>query len=306
MRGEFYATGLGRLTVALLRQKLRELWPDCAGLSVLGLGYTGPYLQLWREQAARCIAVSPQQMGLAPWPLGRASLACLSEEDALPFPDLLFDRILLVHGFEQADNARRLLREVWRLLKDDGRLIIVVPNRRGLWAYAEEHAVRSWPALFRAAIGAGAERIVFQGRDQGAGFVRAAAALAPLGVRPVGAHRRRDRPAILGRHHRRGQQGYAWRDPVAAEPLGPPRPRRYYRLLTADFSGNDGAASSWAGWSGARCQIEIRQLDPLGLEALLDPGIKFAPHRPMLAGPGTDLAGDCQSRGTELVEAKNL
>jgi SAM-dependent methyltransferase len=134
---EFYATGLGRLTTALLRQKLREIWPNCAGLSVLGLGYTGPYLHLWREQAARCIAVSPQQMGLAPWPLGRASLACLSEEEALPFPDLLFDRILLVHGFEQADNARRLLREVWRLLKDDGRLIIVVPNRRGLWAYAE-------------------------------------------------------------------------------------------------------------------------------------------------------------------------
>jgi SAM-dependent methyltransferase len=134
---EFYATGLGRLTANLLRQKLREIWPNCAGLSVLGLGYTGPYLQLWREQAARCIAVSPQQMGCAPWPLGRASLACLSEEDALPFPDLLFDRILLVHGFEQADNARRLLREVWRLLKDDGRLIIVVPNRRGLWAYAE-------------------------------------------------------------------------------------------------------------------------------------------------------------------------
>ena len=57
-------------------------------MSVLGLGYTGPYLQLWREQAVRCIAVSPQQMGLASWPLGRASLACLSEEDALPFPDL--------------------------------------------------------------------------------------------------------------------------------------------------------------------------------------------------------------------------
>jgi SAM-dependent methyltransferase len=134
---EFYATGLGRLTATLLRQKLLGIWPNCAGMSVLGLGYAGPYLQLWREQAARCIAVSPQQMGLASWPLGRASLACLSEEDALPFPDMVFDRILLVHGFEQADNARRLLREVWRLLKDDGRLIIVAPNRRGIWAYAE-------------------------------------------------------------------------------------------------------------------------------------------------------------------------
>ena len=133
----FYATPLGRLTAGLLRRKLAALWPDCAGLSVLGLGFTGPYLGLWREQAARCVAASPRNMGLAPWPAGRASLACLAEEDALPFPDLMFDRILLVHGLEQADNARRILREAWRLLKDDGRLIVVVPNRRGMWAHAE-------------------------------------------------------------------------------------------------------------------------------------------------------------------------
>lgn len=133
----FYATPLGRLTARLLRQKLAALWPDCAGLSVLGLGFTGPYLELWREQAVRCLAVSPRDMGPAPWPAGRASLSCLAEEDAMPFPDLMFDRILLVHGLEQADNARRILREAWRLLKDDGRLIVVVPNRNGMWAHAE-------------------------------------------------------------------------------------------------------------------------------------------------------------------------
>jgi SAM-dependent methyltransferase len=64
-------------------------------------------------------------------------LSCLAEEDALPFPDLCFDRILLVHGLEAADHARRLLREVWRVMKDDGRLLVVVPNRMGLWAHAE-------------------------------------------------------------------------------------------------------------------------------------------------------------------------
>jgi SAM-dependent methyltransferase len=76
-------------------------------------------------------------MGVAPWPAGRPGLSCLAEAEALPFPDLSFDRILLVHGLEQAENARRALREAWRVLKDDGRLIVVAPNRRGLWAYAE-------------------------------------------------------------------------------------------------------------------------------------------------------------------------
>ncbi len=59
------------------------------------------------------------------------------EENALPFPGQCIDRILLVHGLENAENARRMLREVWRVLKDDGRLLVVAPNRVGLWAHVE-------------------------------------------------------------------------------------------------------------------------------------------------------------------------
>jgi SAM-dependent methyltransferase len=134
---EFYATTLGGLTASHLRLKLHQLWPDGSNLAILGIGYTSPYLRLWREQSTRCIAVSPQHFGPAPWPTGRASQACTAEEDSLPFPDLSFDRILLIHGLEHAENARQTLREAWRLLKDDGRIIVVVPNRQGMWAYSE-------------------------------------------------------------------------------------------------------------------------------------------------------------------------
>jgi SAM-dependent methyltransferase len=134
---EFYETELGCLAAGLLRQALLGIWPDCARMSVLGLGFTAPYLSLWRPQAARCVALGPHHMGAHPWPAGHPSLACTAEEDQLPFGDLSFDRILLVHGLEQADNARRTLREAWRVLADDGRLVVVAPNRRGLWAYSE-------------------------------------------------------------------------------------------------------------------------------------------------------------------------
>ncbi len=134
---DFYATARGAVTARLLRERLVALWPDLTGQSLLGLGYGAPYLRLWREQARRCIGVTPAQIGVARWPAGAPNLTCTAEEDALPFPDLTFDRILLVHGLEAADNARRMLREVWRVLKDDGRLLIVVPNRSGLWAYLE-------------------------------------------------------------------------------------------------------------------------------------------------------------------------
>lgn len=135
---DFYTTARGAVAARLLRERLSLLWPSVAGQSVLGLGYAAPYLRGgWRDSAARCVAVTPSQMGVSRWPTTSPNLTCTAEEDSLPFPDLSFDRILLVHGLEVADNARGLLREVWRVLKDDGRLLVVAPNRTGLWAQME-------------------------------------------------------------------------------------------------------------------------------------------------------------------------
>ncbi len=134
---DFYATPCGAMVARLLRERLGTLWPSLAGQSVLGLGYAAPYLRLWREQARRCIALTPAQMTPVRWPAGLPNLSCAGQEDALPFPDLCFDRVLLLHGLEAAEHARRLLREVWRVLKDDGHLLVVAPNRRGMWAYVE-------------------------------------------------------------------------------------------------------------------------------------------------------------------------
>ena len=134
---EFYGTRQGARAALLLRQRLQTLWPALDGQSVLGLGYASPYLRLWRDEAARCIALTPAPFSATRWPHGGANLSCTAEEDALPFPDLCFDRILLVHGLEAAENSRRLLREIWRVLKDDGKLLVVAPNRRGMWAHVE-------------------------------------------------------------------------------------------------------------------------------------------------------------------------
>lgn len=129
----FYASPAGAAAARLVAQRLRAIWPSLRGMAVLGIGHTAPYLPLWSDEASRSIALSPAQLGLLT--AGRGAL--VAEEDALPFADLAFDRVLLLHGLEYADNARRLLREVWRVLKDDGRLLVVTPNRRGLWAHTE-------------------------------------------------------------------------------------------------------------------------------------------------------------------------
>src|SRR6202166_3470042 len=123
LAAEFYGSACGAVTARVLRERLLAMWPSAPGETLLGIGYAMPYLRLWREQASRCIALTPAQMGAARWPAGESNLSCTAEEDALPFPDLTFDRVLLVHGLEAAESARRLLRETWRVLKDDGRLL---------------------------------------------------------------------------------------------------------------------------------------------------------------------------------------
>jgi len=134
---QFYATSQGAVVARLLRVRLAQIWPQATGLAVLGLGYPSPYLLPYLGQARVCIAAVPAQIGAARWPMDEPCLSCTTEEDALPFPDLSFDRVMLVHGLEAADNARRMLREAWRVLKDDGRLLVVAPNRRGWWAHVE-------------------------------------------------------------------------------------------------------------------------------------------------------------------------
>ena len=138
---DFYATPAGLVAARLLRDHLRGLWPRLPGQAVLGLGYASPFLRLWRPDqpggGARCISLVPPHMPHWRWPRSAASRTAVGEGESLPFPDLSFDRILLVHGLEHAENARRLLREAWRVLKDDGRLLVVAPNRHGVWAHLE-------------------------------------------------------------------------------------------------------------------------------------------------------------------------
>ncbi len=133
----FYATPTGLVAARLLRSRLRSFWPSLPGQCVHGLGYASPFLRLWRAEAARCVAAVPPHLPPWRWPRKAPCRTTVAEEDALPFPDLCFDRILLVHGLETAENARRVLREAWRVLKDDGRLLVVVPNRLGVWAQLE-------------------------------------------------------------------------------------------------------------------------------------------------------------------------
>jgi SAM-dependent methyltransferase len=130
----FYAQRLGVVARRFVGRGIRARWKDTRAQRVLGIGYAIPYLGLFRQEAERCLALMPASQGVVRWPSTRPALAALVEEDELPLTDSAVDRVLLVHSLEMSVDAAELLREVWRVLAPGGRLLAVVPNRRGLWA----------------------------------------------------------------------------------------------------------------------------------------------------------------------------
>ena len=137
---DFYRSRLGHVARQLIRRRVREIWPSTHGMTVLGFGYATPYLHQFHDEAARVIAAMPAQQGVIHWPNNEPGRVFLSEETDLALPDLCVDRLLLVHAVENSENLRAMMREAWRVLSDSGRLLVVVPNRRGIWARFEQRS----------------------------------------------------------------------------------------------------------------------------------------------------------------------
>jgi SAM-dependent methyltransferase len=130
----FYASPLGETTRRLVGGILSRRWDSVVGLSIVGLGYATPYLELFRDQPLRLLAFMPAEQGVVNWPASGPSSSALIDDSMLPLPDSCVDRILLAHALENVEHPRELLAEIWRVLTPGGRLVVVAPNRSGLWA----------------------------------------------------------------------------------------------------------------------------------------------------------------------------
>ena len=134
----FYGSRLGEAAAYLLMKRLGDLWGDCKGLNMLGMGYAHPLLDGYASTARTCISATPHNTPQAAWTASeRGVSACIAEEDRLPFGDGSFERIILLHAIEEADSPRAVLREAWRLLAPEGRILVAAANRTGLWSLFE-------------------------------------------------------------------------------------------------------------------------------------------------------------------------
>ncbi len=134
---EFYGSPLGDLARRLIGRIIRARWLDAAGLTVAALGYGSPYLERFRDTASRCLALMPAEQGATVWPEQKRCAVALVQSEMLPLPDNSVDRLLVAHALEAAVRPGALLEDVWRVVAPEGRILVVVPSRRGVWARAD-------------------------------------------------------------------------------------------------------------------------------------------------------------------------
>jgi len=118
----FYQTPRGRETQDLLRAQLGRLCPCFFGGRVLPLGCADLLLGSINAVSGRMTAATGE------------TFSCLVDSKNKPLPDADIDCVVALHSAKEISDMDFLLREIWRVLKGEGRLLLIVPRRRSAWA----------------------------------------------------------------------------------------------------------------------------------------------------------------------------
>ncbi|MDH3715245.1 MAG: class I SAM-dependent methyltransferase [Gammaproteobacteria bacterium] len=123
---EWYASLLGQSMLGEIDSALAEMLRATYGYHAIQVGIMG-------EQAdalLRSDLIHPLIMETAPW---SSKVGLVAHSSALPVCGRSLDLIVLMHSLELSDDPYQVLREVDRVLADDGYLIVIGFNRRSLW-----------------------------------------------------------------------------------------------------------------------------------------------------------------------------
>ncbi len=133
----FYKSPLGKQVQKSITRRFQFLLKDPLHFSNTStnacLGYVYPFLKAFENTPLTCTVLPPKQ-GISFYT--KPSLV-VAEECSLPFEDKSIDFLLMIHWLENTPDPLPRLRESWRVLKDGGEILLLVPNKRSLWPTCE-------------------------------------------------------------------------------------------------------------------------------------------------------------------------
>jgi SAM-dependent methyltransferase len=133
------ATAPGRYLLAWEQERMDQTVADVFGFHALQLGL--PELDTLRANRMPdrwCASdqrppAEPMPEAAEPAPIAPAAVRLLCDFDALPFPNQSLDLIVLPHTLELSRDPHVTLREVERVLRPEGRIVILGFNPASLW-----------------------------------------------------------------------------------------------------------------------------------------------------------------------------
>ncbi|MBL0317913.1 MAG: methyltransferase domain-containing protein [Alphaproteobacteria bacterium] len=129
----FYHSHPGELVHRVLVSYVQKF---CRGHHVptVGIGYT-----LGVVEEAKAFHIIPAHMVHPEYSLSTSPLrCCIADTCELPIENESLDRLVLLHALEYSNCMPEFLAECWRILEPGGKMLVVVPNRRGFWSHGDQ------------------------------------------------------------------------------------------------------------------------------------------------------------------------
>ena len=131
---EFYRSALANNVQTIIKKMLVRLRSTNRASKTLFVGFGAPYADPTNQE----FLLMQAHVGVLAWPDKSTNRALLAYENEWAFADHTFDEIIIVHGLEYAQHASNVLEECYRCLRPEGRLVVIVPNRRGIWVRSDK------------------------------------------------------------------------------------------------------------------------------------------------------------------------
>ena len=156
MYDRWFTTPLGALVKKYETELIAELLKPGVGEKILDAGCgTGVFTVDLVTSGARVVGLdlSRPMIERALAKMGRVSFqAIVADMERLPFHDRSFDKVMSITALEFIEHGEGAVRELFRVTRKGGSVVVATLNRMSLWATRREKEARQGHSVFARAI----------------------------------------------------------------------------------------------------------------------------------------------------------
>ena len=131
---DYYRSELGQGVKSIICKELLSIMDLTDGDSIMGLGFATSFLE---DIIAHCSTplgrilnlIDMDVAGFESYNVSDNYFSFFSDPEVVPLPDCSVDKVIIIHGISQKNLLPNVVRSSWRVLKDDGQLIVVFVNK---------------------------------------------------------------------------------------------------------------------------------------------------------------------------------